>query len=378
MKIAVVGHIRHLIAAPFMGGMESHCHELVRGLEKRGHDVTLFAAAGSRASNLHVICETPYEAVLPWDRWRGTERLNLFQNRAFLNASTAIEAGGFDVVHNNSLSPAVIEWSLASGIPCVTSQHVPPFAAMRAAVAAAKDARTSRFTVTSHHQRGLWGEDAGENMHVVPNGIALDRWQPVAARENYLVWFGRITQNKGLREAVAAARKARVRLRIVGMIEDRAYFDRHAGGGPGGLVTYEGHLSGEKLLRIVARARAAVVTPMWDEPFGLVAAEAMAAGVPVIAFDRGAMREVLGDCGRLVEPGNIDALATAMSEAHSLDGVSCRRRIADHFSIERMIAGYERIYRMAMEGCDTPASGAAADVRREAASSCSSTSALLA
>ena len=378
MKIAVVGHIRHAIAAPFMGGMESHCHQLVSALEKRGHEVTLFAARGSDAKDLQPICDGPYEDCLPWQEWHGSDALCAFQDRAFGRAQGAIEAGRFDVVHNNSLSPAMIDWGRISGHPIVTSQHVPPFLAMSEAVARARDTASSQFTVTSCHQLGIWAGSVGDNMHVVPNGIDLDDWREAPDRSDYLIWFGRITPNKGLREAVTAAQIAGARLKIVGTIEDRAYFDEHVAPRLGDAISYEGHLAGAQLATIVAGARAAVVTPMWDEPFGLVAAEAMAAGVPVIAFDRGAMREVLGDCGWLVPAGDAQALAQAMSRAGEFDGAACRDRVRARFSVERMIEGYEAIYAKAVAGARAGAGARPARDQAACSSSQSSTSALLA
>ena len=380
MKIAVIGHIRHPIAEPFMGGMESHCHQLVKGLQAHGHDVTLFAAPGSDATQVHPICDAPYEAVLPWQHWHGTDRLNAFQDRAFTKAQKAIETGEFDIVHNNSLSPSMIEWSLAMRTPMVTSQHVPPFASMRRAVEAGDGSPSSHFTVTSHHQRRLWNLADASNMHVVSNGIALGEWQPAKRRGAHLLWYGRITPTKGLKEAVAAALKAGVHLKIVGLVEDPDYFETWVRPFLDHQIEYAGHMSGSALRACVAQARAVVVTPMWDEPFGLVAAEAMAAGVPVIAFDRGAMREVIGECGRIVEAGNVDALADAMRAAHELDGSACRKRIETLFSVERMILGYEAVYRQAISGAHglpqrMPDRAYPIDA---CASSCSSTHALLA
>lgn len=378
MKIAVVGHIRHPISAPFMGGMESHCHQLTSALERRGHDVTLFAAPGSDARQLYPICDVPYETCLPWRDWHGSGRLQNFQDEAFGRAQREIEHGSFDIVHNNSLSPAMIEWGLASGHPIVTSQHVPPFATMSAAVARARNSHSSHFTVTSNHQRQLWSGGAGDNMHVVPNGIALDDWHEAPVRSEYLLWFGRITPTKGLRETVAAARIAGVRLKIVGTIEDRPYFEDDVEPFLDHRITYEGHLAGSALAAMVAQARAAMVTPIWDEPFGLVAAEAMAAGVPVIAFDRGAMREVLGDCGQLVSAGNVAALARAMATADDLDGAPCRERVRTHFSVGRMIERYEAIYALAIAGAGVASGPPSASGEAARASSQSSTVALLA
>ena len=374
LKIAVVGHIRHPIAAPFMGGMEAHCAQLVRALGEVGHDVTLFASTGSDAARLHPIC-APHEAVFPWDDWRETQQLTDYKERAFQNASKAIEVGDFDVIHNNSLSTSLIDWACRNNRPMVTSQHVPPFAAMRIAVDGAQDVPSQQFTVTSENQLALWNGHARSDMRVVYNGIDLSQWNMAPDCGESLVWFGRITQNKGLRETVKAARIAQVRLDIAGYIEDRRYFEDFVAPYLGDLIRYDGHLSGEELRRKIASARAAVVTPMWDEPFGLVAAEAMASGVPVIAFDRGAMREVLGNCGTIVPAGDVQALAAAMEEARYLDGTLCRDRITRHFSVAAMIRGYEKSYAAAIAGASLAQRQTA---YAAAASNCANTEALLA
>lgn len=333
-----------------MGGMEAHCHTLVGSLERAGHQVTLFAAAGSEARQLRPICDQPYEAVLPWAEWRDTDELADFQTEAFARAWKAILADDFDVVHNNSLSTDLAVWAARDGVPMVTSQHVPPFARMRRAVGAVKDRPGQIVTVTSRQQLGLWGDDRGRNMRVVHNGIDTGEWRSDETRHDRLLWFGRITETKGLRETVAAARMAGRKLDIVGSIEDRGYFDAHVAPFLGDRIRYLGHLSGKELRTTVSQALAVCVTPMWDEPFGLVAAEAMALGVPVIAFDRGAMREVLGPCGALVRGGDVDELADAMRRAEALDGDCCRDRIERLFSIEQMIDGYVAAYRDAIAG----------------------------
>lgn len=344
MKIAVIGHIRHPIAEPFQGGMEAHCHQLVRALVDRGHDVTLFAAGHSDLPNMVPICDQPYEAVLPSNDWRGTDRLVDYQDAAFSRAWQEIEPGAFEIVHNNSLYAPLIDWAACDGVPMLTSQHVPPFGTMLQAFVRAKDKEWLHFTLTSQHQAGLWGRIDRGDVHVVHNGIDTARWTMATQRSDRLLWFGRITENKGLREAIQATLLAGAKLDIVGTIEDRTYFDAYVRPNLGATIRYLGHLAGDALRQRVAEACAVLVTPLWDEPFGLVAAEAMSCGVPVIAFDRGAMSEVLGDCGQLVPAGDVDVLAEAIKNAGQLDGAACRQRICQHFSIDRMLLGYEKAY----------------------------------
>lgn len=369
MRVAVIAHIRHRVSEPFMGGMEAHAHLLCSVLRERGHEVTLLAAAGSDDPQLVSLCEQPYEAVLPWERWRGSEELELYQHRAFARAFDVVRAGAFDVVHNNSLFPPLIDWARETRVPMLTSQHVPPFGKMAQAVRRGAGCGLAQFTIASQSQAPLWFDRLPDNVRVVYNGIDCHRWQPGSERSHRLVWSGRITPNKGLREAVIGAGRAGAALDIAGPVEDHAYFEDCMAAAGNADVEYLGQLQGDALRTLVRSASAALVTPMWDEPFGLVAAEALASGVPVIAFDRGAMREVVGPCGILVEPGNAAGLGAAIERIDDISRDACRQRAVQRFSAESMAAGYERAYEAAMDGLDdVPAS----------ASSCSSTRELLA
>ncbi len=348
MRIAVIAHIRHAIAAPFMGGMEAHCATLCEGLAAAGHEPVLFCSGGSAlACETVEICRDPYEAVLPWERWRGSDELERFQRHAFDRAWEAIAEGGFDVIHNNSLHPGLIDRAARDGMAMVTSQHVPPFEKMFRAVAnTVGDARV-RQTVTSHSQLALWFDTAPSNMAVVHNGIDCRFWRP-GPKHGRLLWTGRITPNKGTAFAAMAAAHAGLDLDIAGPIEDLGYFEREVCAHLGGTVRYVGHLHGTELRDIVAGARAVCVTPMWAEPFGLVAAEALACDVPVIALDRGAMREVVGDCGTIVEGEHVSDLAKAMAAPAKVPRGRARERALALFSIERMIEGYVAEYRRAI------------------------------
>jgi glycosyltransferase involved in cell wall biosynthesis len=331
-----------------MGGMEAHCRMLCDGLRARGHDVTLFAAGGSDDAQLVPICHAPYEDVLPWVTWRGTEELAQYQRAAFEAGWEIIRAGGFDLVHNNSLFPDLIDWAARDRVACVTSHHVPPFEAIRAATERHIGTPWIRFTLPSHAQRANWAANHRDRLHVVHNGISTTRWTPGAQRAGYFVWSGRITPNKGTHHAVQAARMAGAALRLFGPVEDADYFAAEIAPWLTDDIAYLGHCPAAQLAREVGAALGVVVTPLWDEPFGLVAAEALASGTPVCAFDSGALAEVVGRCGFIVPTGDTEALANAMRNVWRINRDDCRMRAEQMFSGPAMITGYERLYREAI------------------------------
>ena len=353
MRIAVVSHIRHPIAAPFMGGMEAHSYMLTKALRARGHEVTLFASGDSKPEpgvTLKPIVPVHYDATYPWHQFHGTEALTGHLDAAYGHLLPRLAQGQFDVVHNNALHRYLPRLARQAGLPMVTSLHVPPFKVLRRAVEDSI-APWSHFTVCSNDQlREWWPDQVPDEGHVVYNGIDLSKWDFHLHGDGSAVWIGRITPTKGTGDAARAARRAGVRLRIYGVIEHRDYFDSEVAPYLDGDITYEGHLDQSDLQTRIGQASVALFTPCWNEPFGLVAAEAMACGVPIAGFARGAAVEVVGPAGSLVDEGDVEGLAQAISTASRLDRKAVRQRVVDMFSIDAMIDGYESLYLRARAG----------------------------
>jgi UDP-glucose:tetrahydrobiopterin glucosyltransferase len=343
LRIAVIAHLKYPICQPFAGGLEVHTHLLVRLLIARGHAVTLFAAAGSDPSfrvedsgSPTGIPATPDEAVATAQA----------EHAAYAGIMDRVVAGGFDVVHNNSLH--YLPLAEADRIPgaMVTTLHCPPFAELRAA-AAAPPRRRLRFVAVSGAMRREW-QGIVPVTDVLPNGIDLGLFQPCLAVpiRQHAVWCGRLVPEKGLHLAIAAARLARMPLRILGPIKDLAYWRDTIVPALGGDVTYVGHLDHQALVQEVAQASVTLVTPRWEEAYGLVVAESLACGTPVAGFARGALPDLLDALtGRLVPADDVEALARAIPAAAALSRLACRRRAEAHCDAGVMVDRYERLYR---------------------------------
>ncbi|MFD2740575.1 glycosyltransferase [Sulfitobacter aestuarii] len=354
LKIALIAHIRHPIAEPFMGGMEAHSFQLAKSLSAAGHEVTLFATGDSKAAGrLFPLLEQHYDRRYPWHEFHGTEVLNALLDEAF--GKLLPELAGFDVVHNNSLHRYPPRLSRRDRIPMVTSLHIPPFDALRRAVHASA-APWCRFTVCSQQQRAIWWPGgAPPEAHVLYNGIDLERFAFRPRGNGRGIWAGRITPTKGTHIAVAAARRAGIGLSIYGTIEHRDYFETEVKPLLGGDIRYEGHLETGELAEAMAAASVLLFTPLWQEPFGLVAAEAMACGVPVASLDNGASREIVGPGGALATEDTAEALAAAIEVALTRERRDVRRWAVSRYGQSAMIDSCLRLYGQAMQGVDAPA-----------------------
>ncbi len=343
MRIALLAHVRQRIAQPFMGGMESHSWYLAEGLSARGHDVVLFAAGdGDPRFTIDPVLAQHYERTFPWAEHRGSAPLIAHVDAGYAAACDRIAAGGFDVVHNNSLSRLAIDPAQTAKVPTVTSLHVPPYDALHWFVKASPSP-THRLTVTSSTQmRAWWPDGAPAEASVLHNGIDPADWPYRPDGNGSAVWCGRITPNKGTHLAIRAAMLADVPLVLFGSIEDPDYWAAEVAPLLGPTIRYGGHLDGAALASELGRASVFLFTPCWDEPFGLVAIEAMACGLPVAAFAMGAAREVIGEAGRFAD--DVAGLARVIPEAMAIPRSIARARVERLFTRDRWLDGCEALY----------------------------------
>ncbi|MTH64061.1 glycosyltransferase [Paracoccus sp. DK608] len=353
MRIAVIGHLRHPITRPFMGGMEAHTWHLVRGLQARGHEVVLFASGDSDPGlPLHPVIPRHYDLDYPWHDFRGTQRLNALLSVWHEAMMRDILAGGFDIIHNNGLHALPLQTAAWQRVAMLTSLHVPPFHTLRKAVQDCVAPWSLVTACTGRHLADYWPAPPPQ-AHVQSNGIDLADWPFRAAGNGQAVWAGRITPNKGPHLAIAAARLAGIPLTLFGAIEDESYFRDQIRPVLSGGIRYAGHLESHDLAQQIGRASVALFTPLWDEPFGLAAIEAMACGLPVAAIRNGAVDEVIGEAGAYAAPDAPDlarALAQAIARAVKIPRHIPRARVERLFSLDRMLDGYQALYHDAMAG----------------------------
>ncbi|WP_072803311.1 glycosyltransferase [Rhodococcoides yunnanense] len=352
LRIALLGSSNFPIAEPFAGGMEAHIWLLARALTERGHSVTLFAAEGSSvdvAQGVIDVARLELSEISKADITTPARAVS--EHHAYLSVmlDLAGELGThFDVVHNHSLHYLPIAMSPALPMPMLTTLHTPPFAWLESAVAISGSS-SCEFAAVSEHAAQQW-DPVISGVNVVLNGISLERW-PVGPGGDRAVWSGRIVPEKGTHLAIDAARIAGIDLVLAGPISDTDYFDKEIAPRLGSDVTYTGHLSQDELAPLVGGSSVAIVSPVWEEPYGLVVAEALACGTPVAAFSRGGIPEIVDlSCGRLARPDSAEHLAVAITEAAGLSRRDARRRAETVCADSRMVESYLGLYESMLAG----------------------------
>ena len=179
-----------------------------------------------------------------------------------------------------------------------------------------------------------------EQFRVIGNGIAVERYdlRPVADSPRHLGFIGRISPEKGIDDVFAISAASGLPVRAWGLMQDPDCWAAAQRRHPNARVTYEGFLATDDLQAAIGGCAAIVMTPKWVEAFGNVAIEAMACGVPVIAYRRGGPAEIVidGETGFLGEPDDIDAAVAAVGRIGGVDRMICRRRVDELYSTDAL------------------------------------------
>lgn len=340
LRVAMLAPPWISVPPPGYGGVESVVSVLTEALVRRGHEVTLFCAPGStsgaRVSTLLGECH-------PDEIERSLYEVDHVA-RAFDEIDDAAPDARFDVVHDHCGFTA-LAMAARLDTPIVHTLHG-QFTASTAAFYAHHGQKAALVGI-SLAQLASAPPGLGP-IETIPNPIDLSAWPLQERKQDYLLWIGRITPEKGPHRAIAAARAAGVPLVLAGVIQPghQAFFDREiAPHVDGDRVRFIGEVTGAAKRSVFANARALLMPIRWDEPFGMVMVEALACGTPVIAFPEGAARELVvhGSTGFLVEDES--AMAIAVGRLSRIEPRACRTWVYENCHIDVVVAAYERTYR---------------------------------
>jgi glycosyltransferase involved in cell wall biosynthesis len=349
VRVALVAPLVTAIAEPQGGGSQAFVSDLARGLARRGHDVHVYAAAGSRIPGVQVIDTGIDPASLAATLFRadGSAGDPSPATAAFGAVYASVRSGVYDVVHNHAFDVPAVELAASLGAPVVHTLHLPPDTAMAAALSRAADGRAPvAVACVSQFQARAWRAvtrvDAVLSPLVPTSAIGF---RPEAGTG--AVFAGRLSPEKGAAEAINIAQAAGVPVDLYGDAYDQRYAREQIaprGAEPG--VTVHPGVPRAALWPAMARAAVVLCPSQWDEPFGMAPAEAQACGTPVVAFRRGGLSEVIMDgvTGFLVDPGDIAAAADGVRRAAALSRRACREHAVSHLDLERSLDAHEQLY----------------------------------
>lgn len=338
MRIAQLAPLSETVPPKLYGGSELVVSLLTEELVKRGHEVTLFASSDSVTSSRLISCAPTglrRAKDIPATRWPAYELKSLLALESMQDQ--------FDIVHNHMGYSAL---PYLRNLKCLslTTNHNP-----------VKDYCADiylnfcelPFVAISNAYRRLNYPAELNYVATVHNGIDIGGAVDLRSQRHNLLFLGRICPDKGTVEAIEIARRVGVPIILAGKVDDndREYFEtlvRPLLSRPD--VEYVGEVSAVEKAKLYSSAIATVCPINFDEPFGLVFAESLAAGTPVMALRRGAAPEVLDDGKTGILSDTVDQLVSRFSEIETMNRFTCRETAKLLFSKERMADEYEALY----------------------------------
>ncbi|MFI7539267.1 glycosyltransferase family 4 protein [Streptosporangium sp. NPDC049376] len=328
------------------GGIEAMLAELVSGLSRRGHDVTLIGAGRARtgARFLPTYDPAPSERI-------GEPMPEVLHAAKAYALALDIDA---DIVHDHSLAGPLS--AAARAVPTLVTCHGEIegelgeyYRVLGPAVSMVAISEAQRRLAPDLNWAG-----------VVHNAVETASFPFQERKEDWVLWLGRLNADKGAHIAIDVAREAGRRIVLAGKLTEPAehdYFEREIKPRLGPDAEYVGQADAARKRELLAAARCLLFPILWEEPFGMVMIESMACGTPVVALKRGAVPEVVADGVTGFVREEAEELAEAVEAAGGLDPHACRAHVAGNFDVEVMTAGYERIYRQVIAAPGEPAGG---------------------
>lgn len=340
MKILLTADPELPVPPGLYGGIERLVNMWRRELRARGHLVALCARGDSTAA---------VDCLYPWPGRTSRGRLDTLRNTLALRR--AVREFQPDVVHSSSRLVYALPLLLARRPTVMTYHRLPTPAQVRRGARLGGPALV--FTGVSEFIAQL-GRQAGGRWHAVPNCVEMGAYEfrPAVPPDAPLVFLSRIEQVKGVREAIAIARRAGRRLILAGNrsadAAADAYWREHVEPAiDGEKVSYVGPVDDAAKNRLLGGAAAMLLPVQWDEPFGMVAVEAMACGTPVIATPRGGLCEIIVDGETGFFAADEAAAVARLAELPRLSRAACRARAERLYSpvaaAERFLAIYEEL-----------------------------------
>ncbi|MFF4775084.1 glycosyltransferase family 4 protein [Microtetraspora fusca] len=335
LRIAMIAPPWYEVPPRGYGGIESMVADLVAGLVRRGHQVTLIGAG--RGVDLRTYEQPPSQRIgdpMP-------EVLHAAKVERMLEDLVV------DVVHDHSLAGPLGAGSRAAPtvVTChgvVTGEMGDYYRALGADVALVAISSAQRA-------RGAHIDWVGR----VHNAVDVATFPFRDLKEDWILWLGRFSPDKGAHLAIEVARAVGRRIILAGKRSEEiehSYFEAYVKPRLGQGVQYVGEADAELKRELLSKARCLLFPLQWEEPFGMTMIEAMACGTPVVALGRGSVPEIVADGVTGFVRGRVAELPTAVEAVESLDPAVCRAHVARHFDVPVMVRAYEHVYHRVVRG----------------------------
>lgn len=357
MKIGLISNIYNPVGPSVSGGLEVFNYYLAKELNDLGQGISLYASGDSEK----------VEYLKPIIGESFSKRDDSFLSNPWNNRKITVEEFAIytQLVQNGLKNEQIVHFSLVNFLPI--------YLAVKNGL---KIVTTLHMPVTNYHYQTLLKLLTQEELNrvhfvgisksqiknfspvseVIYNGVDTNEFSYSEKFRNVFIWMGRIIPEKGAKDAIIAANDAKINLELAGApkaINEKEYFEKEMKPNFTDFICYKGFMK-KNSRRQFYRAKALLFPAKWEEAFGLTMIEALSSGTPVIAYDRGAVREVIknGETGFIVPRDDVNALSKAMNKINSLPSKeyakmrrNCRQSVEKYFSMKIMAKKYQELYK---------------------------------
>lgn len=335
LSIAITADPELPVPPRLYGGIERIIDMLVRGLADRGHSVTLFAHRDSATA----------ATLVPWPGASSLSKIDTIANMRLLDR--VVRSRHFDLVHSFGRVAYLLPLLPRATLPkLMTYQREVSPRSVRWGHALSRG--SLHFSAISRHM--VRGVERLGRWHYVENGVPMNVYEAVdeVALDAPLAFLGRIEPIKGTHLAIEIAQRSGRAIVIAGNVPTyaEAYFeDRIRPHLNGSTVRYVGPVDDEQKNKLLGSAAALLMPILWEEPFGIVMAEALACGTPVLGLRRGSVPEIIDDGTTGFVRDTVEELADCVGKLRSIERRSCRKTAEARFSDGAIVSAYLRVYR---------------------------------
>lgn len=340
MKIALLAPFEESVPPQKYGGTELIVYYLAQLLSKK-HSVFLFASGDSK---------TKAKLIPVFAKAMRTEKIaqdmKMREAIKFIGISKVVKELKklkIDIIHNH-IGWRFLPFASLFGVPTLTTLHGPLDVPYQKFVYG--QFKQFPFVSISNSQRKLF---LGLNyVATIYNGIDIKQFKfKEKPKGDYFAFLARMSPEKGPIQAIQAAKMAGVKLKIAAKIDavDSEFFEKkikHLIDGK--QIEFLGEIGSTEKSEFLNNAQGLLVPLQWEEPFGLFMIEAMACGTPVIAFNRGSVKEIIKDKKTGFIVNTVQEMVEAIKNIHRIKRINCRKIIEEKFTAEKMVVNYEKVY----------------------------------
>lgn len=337
LRIAQIAPLWFSIPPKKYGGIERIIAFLCNGLVDKGHKVTLFAPGDSK-TKAKLVAPVKIGVKEMGAKWNAYWWNNLIHSMAFENAKD------FDIIHCHWIIMGAYFQRMVKNPVLHTQHNIPPTGSLRWKTYEHYKNDLNLVFISKSERNNA--PIKFKNNWIIYNGIDLSPFKFNAKPQDHFVWVARICPAKGPETAIKIAKKAGVKLLLAGQIQKQhqEYFRTRIKPHLNSQIKFVGELTQKQLGSFYGKAKALLYPIDWEEPFGLVMAESMACGTPVIAFNRGSVPELIehNKTGFIVD--TISEAVKAVKKIDQIDRADCRAHVENLFSKQKMVDEYEKLY----------------------------------